>query len=198
MVPEKVVEVWHHEKVELCGPELDHPMASGGSTVRLADGRVLLTYAGPANPHGQPLGTNRVYMRTSGDGGRTWSAEQEIIHHPECNAGGATILRDRDGTLWAAYLGFYASVWDKDINEPDMEKTRSDLWIARSVDEGETWIDNKMVFRGYTGATNDFKQAASGHLIAPFSYVVPKPGRLVSACVVSADGGATWTLGDAI
>ena len=194
----KIAEVWHDEKVELCGPEIDYPMATGGSTVRLADGRALLAYTGPVTPHGASPGTNRVYVRTSNDGCRTWSAEREIIHHPECNAGGATLLRDRDGILWVAYMGFYASVWDKDTNEPDMEKTRSDLWIARSTDDGDTWTDHSMVFRGYTGATNDFKQASSGQLIVPFSYVVPKPGRLVSACVVSADGGATWTLGDAI
>ena len=198
MAHEKMPEVWRHEKAELCGPEIDHPMCTGGATIGLKGGRVLFIYSGPVNPHGQPPGTCRTYARTSSDGGRTWSDEREIVHHPECQACGGPLMRDRDGVLWLTYMAFYASVWDKETNEPDMSKTRSDLWAARSFDEGETWVDNRMIFRGYTGATTDLKQSSCGHIIAPFSYVAPNPGRLVSACVASADNGESWQLGRAI
>jgi len=191
-------EVWHHPEAEICGPQIDHAMCTGGKTIRLADGRIMMLYSGPVNPHNRPPGTCRTYMRTSADECATWSAEREIIHHPECQAWGGPSLRDHEGALWVFYLGFYASVWDKATNEPDMDKTRSDLWAARSLDEGETWGDNQMIFGGYTGASNDAKVASSGHIIVPFSYLVPQPGRLVSACVVSPDGGATWELGEAI
>ena len=198
MTLEPMPEVWHHLQAEICGPQIAHPCTTGGATIRLKDGRIMLIYSGPVNPHGQPPGTCRTYARTSDDECETWAEEREIIHHPECHAGGATVLRDSEGALWAIYMGFYASVWDKETNEPDMEKTRSDLWAVRSLDEGETWGDSQMIFRGYTGAINDAKLSSSGHLIVPFSYVVPKPGRLVSACVVSADNGQSWQLGEGI
>ncbi len=198
MTLEPMPEVWHHPQAEICGPDIEHPCTTGGATIRLKDGRIMLIYSGPVNPHGQPPGTCRTYVRTSADECKSWSEEREIIHHPECQAGGATVLRDSEGTLWVIYMGFYASVWDKETNEPDMEKTRSDLWATRSLDEGETWGESQMIFSGYTGAINDAKVSSSGHIIVPFSYVVPKPGRLVSACVVSADNGQSWQLGEAI
>ncbi len=198
MALKRMPEVWHNDKVELCGPEIDHPAAGGGATALVGDGRILFVHSGPVSPHGQPAGACRLYVRTSDDECQTWSGEREIVHHPECQASGGSLLRDGDGTLWLVYLGFYASVWDRETNEPDMEKTRSDLWVVRSTDEGETWVDNRMVFSGYSGATNDVKQVSSGHIVVPLEYVVPKPGRLVSACVVSADGGESWQLGKAI
>ncbi len=196
MALEKMPDVWHHEQVEICGPDIDHPCTTGGATIRRKDGRILLLYSGPVNPHGKAPGTCRGYARTSADECRTWSEEREIIHHPECQAGTGPLVRDHDGVLWTFYIGFYASVWSD--GQPDMEQSRSDMWAARSFDEGETWVDNQMIFRGYTGASNDAKVSTSGHLIVPFSYLVPDPGRLVSVCVVSGDGGATWQLGEAI
>ena len=198
MAEEEALDVWHHQQVELCGPKLDHPMATGGASVSLRDGRILLVYSGPVNPHNKAPGTCRTYARTSSDGGRTWSDEREIVYHPECQACGGPLMRDRDGVLWLTYMAFHASVWDKATNEPDMAKTRSDLWATRSFDEGETWVDNQMIFRGYTGATLDVKQTSSGCIVVPFSYVVPNPGRLVSTSVVSADNGGSWQLGSAI
>jgi len=197
MTLEPMLEVWHHPQAEICSPESKHLVAGGGVTIRLKDGRIMLIYSGPVSPHDQPPGICRTYARTSADECKTWSAEREIIHHPECQACGATVLRDSEGALWVIYMGFHGSVWNKETDEPDMEKTRSDLWAARSLDEGETWGDNRMIFRGYTGAINDAKVSSSGHIIVPFSYVVPQPGRLVSACVVSGDNGKSWQLGEA-
>lgn len=189
-------EIWTNEDVELCTSEIEHACCTGGASALLTDGRVITFYSGPANPHGQAPGTTRVYTRVSEDEGRTWGPEREIIHHPECQAGGASVLRGRDGTLWMIYMGFYQSVWRD--GEPDLEESRSDLWCARSTDEGETWADRQLIWQGYTGATNGLIETAAGHLVVPFSYVVPNPGRLVSACVVSSDTGKTWTLGDHI
>ena len=188
--------LWAHGKVELCGPKIGHPFSTGGSAVVLGDGRVVLFYAGPTSPHGQKPGTTRCYVRASADGGATWGPEREIIHHPECQACGPSALRARDGTLWVFYMGFYVHAWQD--GEPLMDKTRSDLWAACSKDDGQTWTDGQMLFRGYTGATNGAIETSKGRLVVPFSYVVPNPGRLVSACVVSADGGKTWTLSSGI
>ena len=189
-------EIWTHPSVALCGPEIEYQVATTGGSALLSDGRVLMGYSGPDNPHILGPGETRIYGRASADGGKTWGPEREMMHHPECKAIGATLLRARDGTLWTFYMGFYQSVWKE--GEPDMEATRSDLWCAHSSDDGETWVERQMIFKGYTGATNGAVETASGHFVVPFSYVVPGPGRLVSACVVSADGGISWKLGEHI
>ncbi|MFO7948482.1 MAG: sialidase family protein [Armatimonadota bacterium] len=189
-------ELWHHEAVEICTPQTDHDFVNAGGTVDLDDGRVMLIYAGPVNVHGQAPGASRVYGRISEDGCKTWGQEREIIHHPECQAAGGTPLRAEDGTVWIFYLGFYASVWEDD--QPNMDKTRSDLWAVRSTDEGATVGDRQVIFRGYTGATNDAVELSTGRLVVPFSYLVTDPGRLVSVCVVSDDGGKTWRQGASI
>jgi len=186
-------EIWTHKDVQLCGPKVEHPMCTGGASALLSDGRVITLYSGPVTPHGQKPGTTRIYARTSADGGKTWGPERQIIHHPECQACGPSILRARDGTLWVFYLGFHHHVWRD--GEPVIGTTRSDLWSAHSKDDGKTWTGRQAIWKGYTGATNGAIETTTGHLVVPFSYVVPKPGRLVSACVVSADGGKHWKLG---
>ncbi len=184
------------DKFVECGPKIDQQCVTGGPTVALRDGRILFTYSGPVNPHGQEPGTVRIYGCVSDDDCKSWGAEQEFIHHPECQATGATLLKASDGTLWMFYMGFYRSVWRE--GEPDMQETRSDIWCVHSTDEAETWQAPKMIFRGYCGATNGAIQTGDGYIVVPISYVVPKPGRLVSACLVSADNGQNFSLGKSI
>lgn len=189
-------EIWTNDNVTLCSPTVEHPCCTGGASVLLSDARAMMLYSGPVNPHNQEPGTVRMYASVSPDHGETWGQEREIIHHPECQAGGGSILRARDGTLWIIYMGFYASVWRE--GEPDMDATRSDLWRCYSKDDGRTWVGRQMIWKGYTGATNGLIETTSGHILMPFSYVIPHPGRLVSACLVSGDGGETWQLGSHI
>jgi len=184
------------DKFMECGPKIHQQCATGGVTAALRDGRILFTYSGPVNPHGQEPGTVRIYGCCSDDSCKTWSAEQEFVHHPECQSTGATLLKASDGALWMFYMGFYRSVWRE--GEPDMEETRSDIWRLHSTDEAETWQEPMMIFRGYCGATNGAIQTTDGDIIVPISYVVPNPGRLVSACLVSADNGRNFSLGETI
>ena len=192
-------DLWHHEFVTWCGPAIDHAFCNTAFPLVRGDGSVFIAYSGPEFVHDMAPGTTRIYLRESSDHGRTaagWGAEREVIHHSECKAFHPSLLRGRDGVLWMFYLGFYESVWSD--GEPDMDRCRSDLWMARSTDGGQTWRDRQMIFRGYTGATNGAVETASGHLVVPFSHNVRSPGRLVSACVVSCDRGETWQLGERI
>lgn len=189
-------DLWYHDAVTLCTPEVDAEFCNAGGTVTLEDGSVMAIYSGPVNVHGQEPGTCRIYARVSPDRCTGWGPERELIHHNECQAGGGTPLRADDGTIWIFYLGFYASVWED--GEVNMEKTRSDLWAVKSTDDGQTFGEKQMIFRGYTGATNDAVQLQDGRLVVPFSYVVPDPGRLVSVCCVSDDDGETWEQGESI
>ena len=191
-----VEDFWSNDEVELCSPKSEFQFTACVRAERLGDGRVMMAHYGPVNPHGKKPGTCRVYAWTSADGGKTWGSPRDLMHHPDCQAICPSLLRARDGTLWLFYLGYHIHAW-KD-GEPLMDKTRSDLWVARSADNGETWTDKQIIFRGYTGSSNGAIETSKGHLIVPFSYVVPKPGRLVSACCVSADGGKTWTLSSSL
>jgi len=198
MASEPVPLVWHHPQVEMCGPPLEHDFASVAGIVNLADGRVMIAYGAPVNPHNRPPGTVRIYARISSDDCATWSDEREMLHLAQCQACDPVFLRDRSGVLHVFHLGFYASVWPEGADSPDMTRTRSDLWHAASADEGETWTDHKIVFRGYTGATNGAIETREGLLLVPFSYDVTNPGRLVSAVAISCDGGESWQLGQCI
>jgi BNR repeat protein len=175
---------------------VDYPCWGGHSPVRLPDGRIMITYWGPEWLIGRPHGIHRVFSRISADEGKTWGPEREVAHHPECKAVGPSALVCKDGAVRVFYMGFYNSVW-KDGN-PDFDQTRSDLWTIESHDSGKTWTNKQMIFRGYTGATNGAIEMSSGHIVVPFSYDKADPGRLVSACVVSADNGKTWTVGDCV
>ncbi len=189
-------EVWTHEKVSVCTPPVDHQSCTTPGLALRSDGQVLAAYAGPRTPHGQQPGTCRIYAREFSVGTGVWGPEREMIHHPECQAVGPAFLRAGDGVLWCIYLAFYEHYWPD--GEPDMARSRADLWAAKSVDDGKTWTNHQMIFRGYTGATNSAIESAAGNFVVPFSYVVPSPGRLVSACLISTDRGQTWQLGQSI
>ncbi len=200
LVPQKNdPEVLLHPKATLCGPVLDHKFVCSGEMAPLSDGRVLMTYAGLSkNVHQLKIGEASVSVITSDSelSQEGWSSKREIIHHPECKACGPSLLRDKKGTLWLFYLGFIQhEEWQN--GEPGNE-TVSDVWCARSDDDGKTWDDRKMIFKGYCGATRGAIQHPCGALVVPISYLVRNPGRYVSTCVVSKDDGKTWQLGEGI
>ena len=162
----------------------------GGAAVTLDRGRILLGYGKPQDLRGTSLGTVRIYGVTSTDGGRTWGDEQLIEHNGTCQAGRPSFLKTQDGTLWMFYYGFVR------LGET-AAASRSDLWVVRSRDGGKTWTDRQQIFKGFTGATNGAIETTSNRILVPFSYMVD-PLRLVSACVVSGDGGKSWKVGSAI
>ena len=186
--------VWTHSQVRLCSPPACHSLTTAGSSVLLQDDRIMIAYsAGPCNVHDAQAGETRIYVRESASGEPTadgWGPERLAIHHPECQAAGGKMLRAHDGTIWIFYLGYHRKVWVD--GEPDVERNRSDVWCARSVDEGQTWTDRRMIFQGYCGAIITAIQMANGTIVVPISYVVTNPGRLVSGSVVSSDNGQCW------
>jgi hypothetical protein len=174
-----------------------HPFTAGLSLVRLKDGGVMTAYSAPATPDNPPSqpGSLWIAARITRDGGKTWTPEQEIVRHPECQVCGPSLFRTRDGVMHIFYLGFKKHVWKDGNPTPD---DQSDIWAVRSRDEGKTWSSPQLVFKGYSGATNGAIETRGGHIVVPFSQYVPNPGRLVSRAAVSADGGATWKLSSMI
>ena len=171
-----------------------HPVVLGCGLTKLADGAVMTVYSTPSSYYSPP-GSTYIACRVTRDGGKTWSPEREITRHPDCQASHASVLRTRDGTIHAFYLGFVKHSW-KNGNPTPEEK--SDVWAIQSADGGKTWSHRQTIFRGYSGATNGAIETRDGHILVPYSHYVSNPGRLVSRVSVSTDGGKSWKLSTAL
>lgn len=170
------------------------PTVFGCGLARLPGGAMMTVYSTPTGAYGPP-GSTWIAARVTSDGGQTWSPERVIARHPDCQPSHPSVLTGRDGVIHVFYLGFKKWKWQGENPTGD---TQSDLWTTRSVDNGGTWSEPQLVFKGYTGASNGAIGTRSGGLIVPFSHYVNDPGRLVSRAAVSADGGKTWSLSNAI
>lgn len=179
-----------HPRSRDISPSTPHETVMGAALVPLADGRVLSVYSAPTT-YSSPPGTSYIALRTTADGGKTWSAEREITRHADAQATHATAMQDAAGQLHVFYLGFKKFEW-KEGNPT--ENCISNLWTIRSMDGGKTWTDRKQVFSGYTGSTNGAMETRNKVLVVPFSQYTTGPGRLLSRTAVSRDAGLTWEL----
>jgi lysophospholipase L1-like esterase len=171
-----------------------NPTVLGCGLARMKGGAVMTVYSTPTGAYSKP-GTTWIAGRVTMDGGKTWSPESVIARHPDCQPSHPSVLTTRDGVIHVFYLGFKKWKW-KGVNPTD--ETQSDMWTTRSSDNGATWSEPQMIFKGYTGASNGAIETSNGHLIVPYSHYVNDPGRLVSRASVSADGGKTWSLSNDI
>lgn len=196
--------VWHrsgdvvemHPRSTNITHDTEHPAVLGPALIKLSDGAVMSVYSTPTSYAGE-LGECYIAARTTRDGGKTWEPEREITRLPEGRSAHPTALRTRDGSLHVFFLGYKQHAWDRKTENPT-ENTRSDLWTVHSSDDGKTWSQPQMIFKGYTGSTNGAEETSSGNLVVPFSHYVANPGRLVSRTVVSQDGGKTWNASNQI
>jgi len=135
-------------------------------------------------------------LRTSSDGGKTWSEPGE----PICS--GMNLghighvgqpLRTRDGALVILYLDFdgYNFSWDNEKGEPKPE-CKLELWAIRSLDGGKTWIDKQQLLPGYNADFMGFIQTSKGALVATVEHLEPALRRWVAYSFYSEDDGKTW------
>jgi lysophospholipase L1-like esterase len=171
-----------------------NPTVYGCGLARMKDGAVMTVYSTPTGSYSKP-GTTWIAARVTKDGGKTWSPESVIARHPDCQPAHPSVLTTRDGVIHVFYLGFKTWKW-QGVN-PTTE-TQSDMWTTRSSDNGATWSEPQVIYKGYTGASNGAIETRDGHLIVPYSHYVKDPGRLVSRASISADGGKTWSLSNDI
>lgn len=171
-----------------------NPTVLGCGLARMKGGAVMNVYSTPSSYYSKP-GTTWIAGRVTKDGGKTWSPESVIARHPDCQPSHPSVLTTRDGVIHVFYLGFKQWKW-KGVNPTD--ETQSDLWTTRSSDNGASWSEPQMIFKGYTGASNGAIETREGHLIVPYSHYVNDPGRLVNQASVSTDGGKSWSLSNDI
>jgi hypothetical protein len=108
-----------------------------------ATGRLVVMYQGAS----VPAGPQRVYVRHSTNGGRTWSKRTDIDAGPSgTNAafGGAAATGHGDFRLWYQDDRKGAAGWN--------------TWFRRSVDGGRTWLDEVRLSNRSSGAP--YKSAA--------------------------------------
>lgn len=148
-------------------------------------------------------GTDRnrgIYKQTSKDGGRTWSAPTEFVNLGDNgrDEGGNMLIDDKTGTI---YYQFY-SYWYYDAkNGLDATKTRSDLYLTKSTDNGNTWskpvkLDTKRNYTVTYGAGIKLAGADGAgsrvDYIFPIAFVSSSTGAFSTSVMYSRDGGGTW------
>ena len=151
--------------------------------VQLDDGRLLtVTDSGNATT-------------VSSDAGRTWSFPRVMRARatPVLPTRGP-LVRTANGVLLLMFQE-HAGV-DERWNEKDRDWTpayRSDLWVTRSLDNGETWETPVRPFDGAYGTIVDAIQTRTGHVVVPIQIALRGSGRWGTYVFVSADDGASWS-----
>ncbi|MGI5819053.1 MAG: sialidase family protein [Armatimonadota bacterium] len=129
----------------------------------------------------------------SDDDGRSWSEPRPIGEAAAGERGGGVLLRTGEGVLIYVYMdmGTYHWEWDSATKEAS-EDARLDVYAIRSLDEGQTWVDDQRLLAGYCGALVDIIETRSGHIVVPVQELVREPSRHATRTCVSKDGGRTW------
>lgn len=174
-------------KVRLLPPGPGNPRNSEGAFLPLRDGRLQFIYThftGGGSDHAAA----HLAARYSQDGGKTWTAEDEVVlpNEAKLNVMSVSLLRLADGSSALFYLRKNA-----------LDDCR--LYLRRSTDDGKTWGEPTLCIpdAGYFVVNNDrVIQLRSGRLVVPASYrnaagsSTPHPG--VAVCYFSDDQGKTW------
>ncbi len=133
-------------------------------------------------------------VKTSRDDGESWSPPISVLPGIKSEEPGSYyILRTKSKTLVTVYLDFttYRFSWDDEKGEPK-DDCRLELWAARSLDGGKTWVDRQRLLEGYNANFFGFIQTRSGRIVATVEHLTRNPGRLVACSLVSDDEGETW------
>lgn len=168
---------------------------SEGALIRAADGRMLFAYSRFTTGKGHDEDAADIAVRTSTDGGWTWSAHDEfaVRRNPkdELNVMSVSFLRLKDGRLAMFYLV-----------KRSAEDCRPVMRV--SSDEGRSWGAAQMLIpdsdKGYYVVCNDRAvRLCSGRILLPAGRGLPRNGQRIApsaaSCLYSDDDGKTWRRG---
>jgi sialidase-1 len=168
-------------------PSKGNPRNSEGDIIELKDGRLCLIYTRFTSGSGDHAAADLV-MRTSDDGGRSWSDDRIVVPCPGgLNVMSVSLLRLDSGEIALFYL-----------RKTSREDCRPLMCI--STDEAETWSQPTVCITdkvGYYVLNNDRAvQLRTGRLILPVAWH-QGPGQDrdtagVIMCYLSDDNGRTW------
>lgn len=122
-----------------------------------------------------------VYSRRSGDGGRTWEAEQVLSHFDPLLPGDLfarpQLVGDGQGRLWTVWVG--------------LKGGRSSVYMNRSVDGGRTWSEPRALTGESQSVFGYSLHSAGDRLLLVWHDARTQRDRLYA--VTSGDAGVTWT-----
>ena len=166
---------WTHPQAQQLVTDRDGPF------VLLDDGR-LMTVEG-----------NEAHF--SRDDGRTWSSKGPVFRDrdPEIHREWRVLHKTREGAVVLVFLDTKTRKWgwNNETHEPD-PGVFNEVWSMRSLDEGESWIDARLLSREYCGAMVDILETSSGRVVVPVMKVLRNPGRHAFVFYFSDDAGRTW------
>lgn len=168
----------------------NNPRNSEGDFITLRDGRILFVYSHYTGNSSDDHASAFLAGRYSGDGGKTWTTNDQVIIEKEgdMNVMSVSLLRLKNGKIALFYL-------KKNSLTDCIPQMRS------SSDEGKTWsaptpciTDRKNYF---VLNNNRVIQLKSGRLLMPVAMHDTKPGESfnnqgVLYCYYSDDSGKTW------
>jgi sialidase-1 len=174
------------QRVRLLPPGPGNPRNSEGAFIELKGGRLLFVYThftGGSADHA----VSHLASRYSDNGGRTWSAKDELVlkNEGKLNTMSVSLLRLADGLIGLFYL---------------VRNDSDDLlmYLRTSSDEAKSWGPRILCtpIPSYYVVNNDrVIRLKDGRLVIPCSRRVvpggqPEPG--VALCFLSDDLGKTW------
>lgn len=151
-----------------------------GPFVKLGDGGVLA------------VDTTRVHV--SRDDGKTWTARPLFKDEARFAATfERTLLRTRGGVLIYVFTNAKETVfkWDPATKEP-LPENHKPAYVVRSLDDGLTWEEPRLLQNGYCGALRNIIQLRSGRILLGSQDAMPNPGRNVTFTFASDDEGRAW------
>jgi hypothetical protein len=181
----------------------------------LPDGTLATYFVAHRGPGLPPTPAQQeVYARFSGNNGRSWSEPVRQFRLPANQAFGFFVVQvDRDGEVHLLLLADAGTgvlrartpTADRPAIEP-LERSRLDVWHARTHDNRRRWSEPRPIWTGRAGDLQSITQLASGRLLLPLSFFVPRswrhraegPGEFThlgvfdTTALFTDDGGATW------
>ncbi len=177
--------------VDLLPPGPGNPRNTEGSFLKLKDGRLMFVYSRFSGDGPADSGAASLAARYSTDGGRTWTAKDEIVVPNEggMNVMSVSLLRLGSGEI-ALFYGRKNSMLD----------CRPYLRVSRN--EGKSWSKPRLTIPdiGYYVLNNDrVVRLPSGRILLPVAQhrnASPEPkafnSRGAAMCYISDNKGKSW------
>lgn len=171
-----------------------HVRQSEGTSVELADGKLLLAWIEFRKGEGDSdFFPARIVAKTSSDGGRTWG-DYRVLAVPEpgeISAFSPNLLRLRDGRLLFVYMRYLSFAKAKNKYPP------ATTVAMISSDEGRTFSPLATIAaeQPITICNHTLKQLASGRIVLPLNRDQSEKGQsdhFEAGLAYSDDMGRTW------
>ena len=149
--------------------------------VVLGDGRLMTV---------PPQGNATIVSR---DEGKTWSEPRPMrtSRKPVLPTRGP-LIRTRSGVLILLFQTGNSWLWNN-AKRGWILPERSNLWVTRSLDDGETWDEPRQPFAGSYGTITGSIQTRGGNVVVPIEIRLHDPPRWGTYVFVSPDDGETWS-----